>query len=67
MTPFLPELFDGMFFLHVFVVDNQPISNGQVALIVATLESLFNFIRFDTKFLEKNMRFNQSFHRAVVA
>ena len=49
----LLEFFNGMFFLHVFVVHNQPVRDGQVALVVATLQSLFYFVRLDAKFLKK--------------
>ena len=51
-TPLL-EFLDGVFFLHMFVVDYQPVSDGQMALIVTALQSLLNLVRLDAKFLKK--------------
>ena len=54
-TPLL-EFLDGVFFLHMFVVDYQPVSDGQMALIVAALQSLLNLVRLDAKFLTKKVK-----------
>ena len=52
----LLELLDGVLLLHVLVVHDQPVGDGQVALVVAALKSLLNFVRLNSEFLKIRKR-----------
>ena len=48
------ELFDGVLLLHVLVVHDEPVGDGQVVLVVAALQRLFHLGRGDPEFLEQD-------------